>query len=114
MNVSEPRGLDTLPLDLVFHNRHGPPQLFPPLGEELAKLPHGRLLGDGPIVAAELCRGLMALDPPARLQRGKGLTVQCVPVDDAAEEPPDMDEIERVRRKSPWQGAVVDFAVMLT
>jgi len=102
--------LNTPPLHTIFHNRHAPSQFLSSLGEKLAELRHCRLFADSPVVAPKLRRGFVTLDPSAGFQSGKGLAVKFVPVDDAPEEPANVDEIERIRAEGPSLGAVVDLA----
>lgn len=110
--IHKPGRLDALALQAVLDDRHGPAHPEPALDKELAKLAHGGALVDGPVVAAELGRRLVALDPAAGLERAEGLAEERVPVLDAPKQPADVDVVERVLGKRPLLRAVVDLAFL--
>jgi hypothetical protein len=110
VDVDKPSSFNACSLHAVLDDSHGPPQLLPSVGKESPELRHGRLFVDGPVVATEFCRRLVALDPASGLEGAVRFPEELVPVDDAPEEPADVDEVKCVFGECPALGAVVDLA----
>lgn len=110
LDIDETRCLHALPLEVIRRHREGPPQHLSAFNAKLAPLVKRRILRDLHVVTFEGAGRLEALDPPTGATGRVGLGEEGVPVRNAANEPAEVDVVERGCWESPRLGTVLNLA----
>lgn len=94
----------------VIDNGEAPSDGFAALGEEIGPLSRRTLRGQGAVVAQDPGRRLVTLKIPSRFAAAVGPLEELIPVNDGAEQIPDVDKVKRGLRICPILSAVFDLA----
>lgn len=109
LDVHKTRIFHRFPLDSFVHDSKRAPRPLAGLDVEFGPLAYSSAVRDLFVVAHQTRRGFGALNPTPWLAGSVRISEELVPVLNGAKEKPHVDIVDRILRKGPRAGAVLDL-----